>query len=398
MNIIERRVDELRPYEKNPRKNDEAVKYVAESIKQFGFKVPIVIDRDGVIVAGHTRWKAAKKLKMSTVPCIVADDLTDEQIKAFRLADNKVSEKAEWDFDLLAEEIGDLVDFDMTVFGFDDLLEENTGDAQEDDYEPELPQEPRSKPGDIYLLGKNRLMCGDSTILSDVEKLMGGQLADMLLTDPPYNVDYEGKTKEKLKIENDKMDNDSFRQFLVDAFAVADAVMKPGAVFYIWHSDSEGYNFRGACHDIGWQVRQCLIWNKNSMVMGRQDYQWKHEPCLYGWKEGTHLWASDRKQTTVIDFTRPTKNDLHPTMKPIGLFDYQIKNNTKGGDIVLDLFGGSGTTIMACQQNGRIGYMMEHDPKYVDCIIDRWEKFTGEKAVLLHGDESDSRNDQDAVS
>lgn len=352
MNIIERRVDELRPYEKNPRKNDEAVKYVAESIKQFGFKVPIVIDRDGVIVAGHTRWKAAKKLKMSTVPCIVADDLTDEQIKAFRLADNKVSEKAEWDFDLLAEEIGDLVDFDMTVFGFDDLLEENTGDAQEDDYEPELPQEPRSKPGDIYLLGKNRLMCGDSTILSDVEKLMGGQLADMLLTDPPYNVDYEGKTKEKLKIENDKMDNDSFRQFLVDAFAVADAVMKPGAVFYIWHSDSEGYNFRGACHDIGWQVRQCLIWNKNSMVMGRQDYQWKHEPCLYGWKEGTHLWASDRKQTTVIDFTRPTKNDLHPTMKPIGLFDYQIKNNTKGGDIVLDLFGGSGTTIMACQRTG----------------------------------------------
>lgn len=398
MNIIERRVDELRPYEKNPRKNDEAVKYVAESIKQFGFKVPIVIDRDGVIVAGHTRWKAAKKLKMSTVPCIVADDLTDEQIKAFRLADNKVSEKAEWDFDLLAEEMEDLVDFDMTVFGFDDLLEENTGEAQEDDYEPELPQEPRSKPGDIYLLGKNRLMCGDSTILSDVEKLMGGQLADMLLTDPPYNVDYEGKTKEKLKIENDKMDDRVFRQFLSDAFSNADMVMKPGAVFYIWHADIHGYNFRGACHDIGWQVRQCLIWNKNSMVMGRQDYQWKHEPCLYGWKEGTHLWASDRKQTTVIDFTRPTKNDLHPTMKPIGLFDYQIKNNTKGGDIVLDLFGGSGTTIMACQQNGRIGYMMEYDPKYVDCIIDRWEKFTGEKAVLLHGDESDSRNDQDAVS
>lgn len=207
MNIIERRVDELLPYEKNPRKNDDAVKYVAESIKQFGFKVPIVIDKYGVIVAGHTRWKAAKKLKMSAVPCIVADDLTDEQIKAFRLADNKVSEKAEWDFDLLAEEMEDLVDFDMTVFGFDDLLEENTGDAQEDDYEPELPQEPRSKPGDIYLLGKNRLMCGDSTILTDVEKLMGGQLADMLLTDPPYNVDYEGKTKEKLKIENDKMDD-----------------------------------------------------------------------------------------------------------------------------------------------------------------------------------------------
>ena len=394
MNIIDRKVTDLKPYEKNPRKNDEAVKYVAESIRQFGFKVPIVIDRDGVIVAGHTRWKAAKKLKLDTVPCIVADDLTEEQIRAFRLADNKVSEKAEWDFDLLNEELDGLLDFDMTVFGFDDLLEENTGDAQEDDYDPELPQEPKSKPGDIYLLGKNRLMCGDSTILSDVEKLMGGQMADMLLTDPPYNVDYEGKTNEKLKIENDKMDDRVFRQFLSDAFSNADMVMKPGAVFYIWHAATQEYNFIGACHDIGWNARQVLIWNKNSFVMGRQDYQWKHEPCLYGWKEGTHLWASDRKQTTVIDYTRPTKNDLHPTMKPIGLFDYQIKNNTKGGDIVLDLFGGSGTTIMACEQNGRIGYMMEYDPKYVDRIIDRWEKFTGEKAVLLNGDRENPEDAQ----
>ena len=394
MNIIDRKVTDLKPYEKNPRKNDEAVKYVAESIRQFGFKVPIVIDRDGVIVAGHTRWKAAKKLKLDTVPCIVADDLTEEQIRAFRLADNKVSEKAEWDFDLLNEELDGLLDFDMTVFGFDDLLEENTGDAQEDDYDPELPQEPKSKPGDIYLLGKNRLMCGDSTILSDVEKLMGGQMADMLLTDPPYNVDYEGKTNEKLKIENDKMDDRVFRQFLSDAFSNADMVMKPVAVFYIWHAATQEYNFIGACHDIGWNARQVLIWNKNSFVMGRQDYQWKHEPCLYGWKEGTHLWASDRKQTTVIDYTRPTKNDLHPTMKPIGLFDYQIKNNTKGGDIVLDLFGGSGTTIMACEQNGRIGYMMEYDPKYVDRIIDRWEKFTGEKAVLLNGDRENPEDAQ----
>lgn len=228
-------------------------------------------------------------------------------------------------------------------------------------------------------------MCGDSTVLEDVEKLMGGVQADMLLTDPPYNVNYEGKTKDKLKIKNDKMDNDNFRQFLIDAFSNADMVMKPGAVFYIWHADSEGYNFRGACFDVGWTVRQCLIWNKNSMVMGRQDYQWKHEPCLYGWKEGAgHLWASDRKQTTVINFDKPTRNDMHPTMKPIPLFDYQIKNNTKGGDVVLDLFGGSGTTIMACEQNGRRGYSMEYDPRYVDVIVDRWEKFTGAKAVLLN--------------
>lgn len=387
MNIIEKQLTEIKPYGKNPRKNDEAVKYVAESIKQFGFKVPIVIDKNGIIVAGHTRYKAAKKLNLTEVPCIVADDLTDEQIKAFRLADNKVAEKAEWDCDLLSEELDTLFDFDMAVFGFEeDVMAEET-EAIEDDYEGELPEEPKSKLGDIYQLGNHRLMVGDSTIITDVEKLMGGELADMLLTDPPYNVNYEGKTKDKLKIENDEMDNDSFRQFLVDAFSNADAVMKPGAVFYIWHADSEGYNFRGACFDVGWTVRQCLIWNKNSMVMGRQDYHWKHEPCLYGWKDGSgHLWASDRKQTTILNFDKPTRNDLHPTMKPIPLFDYQIKNNTKECDVVLDLFGGSGTTIMACEQNNRKAYVMEYDPRYADVIIDRWEQFTGKKAALINAD------------
>lgn len=212
-------------------------------------------------------------------------------------------------------------------------------------------------------------------------------LVDLLLTDPPYNVDYEGKTKDKLKIQNDKMDDEKFREFLRSAFFCADSVMKPGAVFYIWHADSEGYNFRGACRDVGWEVRQCLIWKKNSMVMGRQDYQWKHEPCLYGWKGGAgHLWAADRKQTTILEFDRPTQSALHPTMKPIALFDYQIRNNTKGGDIVLDLFGGSGTTIMACEQNGRCGYVMEYDPRYVDVIIKRWEEFTGLKAELIEGE------------
>lgn len=385
MDIINIALKDLKPYENNPRKNDDAVKYVAESIKEFGFKVPIVIDKNNVIVAGHTRYKAAKKLKMSEVPCIIADDLTDEQIKAFRLADNKVAEKAEWDFDLLNAELDDIIDLDMELFGFEDALQDDAEEAVEDEFEVELPAEPKSKLGDIYQLGNNRLMCGDSTVLEDVEKLMGGEQADMLLTDPPYNVNYEGKTKDKLKIKNDQMGNDNFRQFLTDAFSNADMVMKPGAVFYIWHADSEGYNFRGACFDAGWTVRQCLIWNKNSMVMGRQDYQWKHETCLYGWKEGAgHLWASDRKQTTVINFDKPTRNDMHPTMKPIPLFDYQIKNNTKGGDVVLDLFGGSGTTIMACEQNGRRGYSMEYDPRYVDVIVDRWEKFTGAKAVLLN--------------
>ena len=383
MNIESKLLADIVPYTKNAKKHDNRqINNVAESIKQYGFVQPIVIDRDGVIVIGHCRALAAKKLGMKEVPCVCVDDLTPEQVNALRLVDNK-SNESDWDFDLLADEIPGL---DLSSFDFDWGLPEITEEVIEDEA-PEVDEdaEPIAKLGDIWQLGRHRLMCGDSTSVEDVEKLMAGQLADMLLTDPPYNVAYEGKTKDRLTIQNDSMDNDSFRQFLRDAFTSADTVMKQGAVFYIWHADSEGYNFRGACFDIGWKVRQCLVWNKNSMVMGRQDYQWKHEPCLYGWKEGaSHLWASDRKQTTVIDYQRPTKADIHPTMKPVGLFDYQIKNNTKGGDIVLDLFNGSGTTIMACEQNGRVARCMELDPRYVDACVKRWENFTGEKAVLLH--------------
>ena len=205
----------------------------------------------------------------------------------------------------------------------------------------------------------------------------------MLLTDPPYNVAYEGKTADALTIQNDSMSDASFRTFLRDAFAAADAAMKPGAVFYIWHADSEGFNFRGACQDVEWKVRQCLVWRKNSMVMGRQDYHWRHEPCLYGWKGGAgHLWASDRKQTTILDFDRPTRSLEHPTMKPVALFEYQLLNNTKGGDLCLDLFGGSGTTLIACEKNGRYARVMELDPKYCDVIVRRWQAFTGKRAVL----------------
>ena len=230
-------------------------------------------------------------------------------------------------------------------------------------------------------------MCGDSTSTECVQKLMGGLQADLLLTDPPYGVDYTGKTKDELKIENDAKSDDDFIAFLRQAFESADSVMKSGAVFYIWHADSKAYVFRMACQMTGWEVRQVLIWVKNAMVMGRQDYQWKHEPCLYGWKAGAgHLWASDRKQTTVLEFDRPTKNKEHPTMKPVALFDYQIKNNTKGGDIVLDLFAGSGTTVIACEQNGRTEYVMEYDPRYCDEIVKRWENLTGEKAVLVNDD------------
>ena len=226
-------------------------------------------------------------------------------------------------------------------------------------------------------------MCGDSTRIDSLEELCEGVLVDMWLTDPPYNVAYEGKTKEALTIQNDKMGDEEFRQFLSESCVAANSVMKEGAVFYIWHADLEGYNFRGAVNDAGWKVRQCLIWNKQSMVMGRQDYHWKHEPCLYGWKDGAaHLWAADRKQTTVMEFDRPNRNAEHPTMKPVDLFEYQILNNTKGSDLVLDSFAGSGTTVIACEKNGRNARLMELDPKYCDVIIKRWQDYTGQKATL----------------
>lgn len=380
------KIADIRPYDRNPRNNDGAVDAVAASIKEFGWQQPIVVDRDGVIIAGHTRYKAAQKLKCKEVPVVVAENLTDEQVKAYRLADNKTGELAEWDTALLDEELAELADFDMSQFGFDTILQEEAREAEEDDYDVNLPEEPKTKPGDIYQLGRHRLMCGDSTDAESVYQLCQDGQVDMLLTDPPYGVDYTGKTKDALKIQNDATSDEMLRDMLADAFSAANNIMKPGAVFYIWHADSKALVFRIACQMAGWEVRQVLIWVKNTMVMGRQDYQWKHEPCLYGWKDGAgHLWASDRKQTTILNFDRPTKNKEHPTMKPVKLFDYQIQNNTKGGDIVLDLFGGSGTTIVACEQNGRCARVMELDPRYVDVIIDRWEKLTGEKAVLLNG-------------
>lgn len=386
MDVKNIRVSDIKPYARNQKKHPaEQVKNIATSIKKYGFVQPVVLDMNNEVIIGHGRLLAAKQLKLEEVPCVYAENLTEEQIRELRIIDNKLNE-SEWEWDFLREDLGELdfSDFDID-FGIK-LDDEDTEVVEDEPVEVDEVGEPTAKLGDVYQLGRHRLMCGDSTVQTDVDKLMNGQKADMLLTDPPYNVAYEGKTKEKLTIQNDSMDNDSFRQFLRDAFSTADSAMKEGAVFYIWHADSEGYNFRGACFDVGWKVRQCIIWNKNSMVMGRQDYQWKHEPCLYGWKDGAgHLWASDRKQTTVINWDRPTKADIHPTMKPVGLFDYQIKNNTKGGDIVLDLFNGSGTTIMACEQNGRTGYAMELDPRYVDATVKRWETFTGEKAVLLNG-------------
>ena len=385
MELITMALSEIIPYENNPRVNDDAVEAVAESIRQCGYVAPIIIDENNVILAGHTRLKALLSLGREQTEVIVRGGLTEEQKRKYRLLDNKTNELAEWDFDLLADEL-DGLDFEGFDFGFD--LDVDEPEPVDDDYEPELPKDPKSKRGDIYQLGRHRVMCGDSTSFEDVEALCDGRQMDLLLTDPPYNVDYTGKTADALKIENDSMGDETFRQFLIDAFSTADSVMKPGASFYIWHADSEGFNFRGACHDIGWTVRQCLIWAKNSMVMGRQDYQWKHEPCLYGWKEGaSHSWYSDRKQTTLLEFDRPTKSLMHPTMKPVPLFSYLIKNSSKTNDAVLDLFGGSGTTVICCEDMNRAAYVMELDPRYVDVIIDRWETHTGETAVLLSREE-----------
>lgn len=384
MEIRSVKIKEIKPYDRNAKKHDDTqINNVAESIRQFGFVQPIVIDSNGVIVIGHCRFEAAKRLKYAEVPCIMVDDLTPEQVDALRIVDNKTNESP-WDIDLLTEELQDL---DLSMFDFAWDLMEETAEATEitEDEAPEVDKtnDPISKFGQIWKLGRHRLMCGDSTSEENVKALLGGAKADLLLTDPPYGVDYTGKTKDALKIQNDAKTDEEMIEFLSSAFRAADAVMKPGAVFYIWYAGTKEHAFDKACQLTGWEVRQILIWAKNTMVMGRQDYQWKHEPCIYGWKGGAgHLWASDRKQTTILEFDRPTANKEHPTMKPIALFDYQIQNNTKGGDIVLDLFGGSGTTIMACEQNGRNACVMEYDPKYVDVIIKRWENFTGEKAVL----------------
>jgi site-specific DNA-methyltransferase (adenine-specific) len=383
-------VDTLIPYAKNARTHsDEQVAQIAGSIKEFGFNNPVLVDKDNSVIAGHGRLMAARKLGYKEVPVVKLEHLTESQRKAYILADNRIALNSGWDTSMLSLELQELKDdIDLSLLGFDadeldamlNPIEETEGLTDEDSV-PEVPVEPKTKLGDIYILGNHRLMCGDSCNIESVEKLTDG-LVDILVTDPPYNVNYEGSNG--LKIQNDSMGDEQFRQFLRDAFVAADAVMKQGAVFYIWHADVEGYNFRGACKDAGWKVRQCLVWNKDSLVMGRQDYHWKHEPCLYGWKDGAaHLWAADRKQSTIIECKKPKKNDMHPTMKPVELMEYQILNNTKGQDIVLDLFGGSGSTMIAAEKIGRKARLMELDPKYCDVIVKRWEDFTGKKAELV---------------
>jgi len=371
-----------------------------------------------VIVEGHGRLMAAKKLGMERVPVIHLDHLTDEQRRAYALAHNRTAELSEWDEVIKNLELKGIGTIDMSLFGFD------TGDdytVVEDDYDKPAPEEPDAKPGDLYRLGRHRLYCGDATLIGDVQRLTDGVLVDMLLTDPPYNVDLGGnETPEEAKarrrrtdgkvIQNDAMSDADFRRFLADSFSNAKMVMKPGAAFHIWHAAMEGYNFFGALRDAGLLPRQVLLWEKNYAVLSRQDFQWQTEPCLYGenppplfsqeeyltednqiaiygWNDGgRHYWFKNRRQKNILRFDRPTKSKEHPTMKPVLLFNYQMECNTKPGMIVLDLFAGSGTTIIAAEQNGRTAYCLEKDPKYVDVIIDRWEEFTGQRAELINGE------------
>lgn len=428
LKIEYRKVSDLLPYARNARTHsDTQVSQLAASIKEFGFNNPVAVDGDGMILCGHGRVMAAQKLGLTEVPTVCLSHLSDTQKKAYILADNKLALNAGWDNDMLKVELEDLKtsDFNLDLIGFsneelDEIMnQDEEPEVEDDDYTVAVPQEPKAKLGEVYILGKHRLMCGDSTSIQDVEKLMGGgeYQADLLLTDPPYNVDYEGGTDKKLKIKNDNMEDQAFRQFLIDVYKAADHVMKPGAPFYIWHADYEGANFRGAAKDMGWQIRECLIWVKNSLVLGRQDYQWRHEPCLYGWKAGAAHYFTDSRaestviedqvnvdklskdelktlckklldpgiETTIIHEKKPSINDVHPTMKPVKLFGRLVKNSSKRNDIVLDLFGGSGTTIVACEQLNRRAYLMELDPAYVDVIIDRYQKLTNGEVMRSDG-------------
>jgi site-specific DNA-methyltransferase (adenine-specific) len=374
MNVQEIKLKDIKPYGKNPRKNDDAVPYVAESIKQFGFKVPIVIDKNNVIVAGHTRYKAAKKLGFKSVPCIIADDLTDEQIKAFRLADNKVSEKAEWDLDLLDSEIEGIFDIDMTDFGFE--LESEELEAEEDEYQGTVPEDPVTRKGDMWKLGEHLLLCGDSTCITDVEKLMYEEKADMCFTDPPYGYEYQSNLRKKSKkfdvIENDDKILDFFPsiQLVCNGFIFICTTWK---VLDKWIPLFKKY------HDL----TNMIIWNKGGGGIGdlKHTFSTDYEVilCTNNGKEIT-----GKRIGSVWTIKKDSSSEyVHPTQKPIKLSEFAIRNTTERGDIVLDLFGGSGSTLIACEQMDRRCRMMEYDPAYCDVIVNRWEKFTGNKAELI---------------
>ena len=394
MNIQKIKITKLKPAEYNPRKDlkpeDEEYQKIKKSITEFGYVAPVIVNSNMTVIGGHQRLKILKELGYTDVECVIVD-LDPNKEKALNIALNKIS--GDWDDNKLEELLAELkqtdIDMDITGFSFDEvdeILKDITGSKEDDfDIQQALDEidEPITKTGDIWILGKHRLMCGDSTQKEQVLRLMNNQEADMILTDPPYNVDYEGKTADALKIENDNMNETEFYNFLLDSFRNMYESVKHGGSVYVFHADTEGLNFRNAFKSCGFKLAQCLVWVKNTFVMGRQDYQWRHEPILYGWKEGAgHYFVDDRKQSTVLEFDKPSKNAEHPTMKPVDLLVYLIKNSSKENDLILDLFGGSGSTLIAATQTQRRCYTMELDPKYCDVIIKRWENLTGKKAIL----------------
>ena len=408
-------IDRLVPYINNARTHSpEQINKLRSSLREFGFINPVIIDRDYGVIAGHGRILAAKEEGITEVPCVFADYLTEAQKKAYIIADNRMAMDAGWDEELLRVEIEALQAeaFDVSLTGFDpneidDLFKENLKDGLHDDdfdIEAELKKPTFTKAGDVWTLGRHRLVCGDSTKKETYDTLMDGKKANLVLTDPPYNVNYEGTAG---KIKNDHMANDAFYQFLLDAFTNMEAVMADDASIYVFHADTEGLNFRRAFADAGFYLSGCCIWKKNSLVLGRSPYQWIHEPVLFGWKKsGKHAWYAGRKETTVWEYDKPKKNADHPTMKPIALLAYPIMNSSMTNALVLDPFGGSGSTLIACEQSERTCYTVELDEKYCDVIVKRYIEQVGSAegvtvlrdGVTLRFDEVSTEEEQGLIS
>ena len=377
-------INKLIPYVNNARThNAQQINKLRSSLREFGFINPVIIDRDFNVIAGHGRIMAAKEEGINEVPCVFVDYLTEAQKKAYILADNRMAMDAGWDEELLKVEIEALQaeDFDLSLTGFDESelagFFDTADDAKEDDFDvdAELEKPPVTKSGDLWLLGNHRLLCGDSTKEESYTLLMNSKKANLVVTDPPYNVNYQGTAG---KIKNDNLENDKFYQFLFDAFTCMEKAMADDASIYVFHADTEGLNFRKAFADAGFYLSGTCIWKKQSLVLGRSPYQWQHEPCLFGWKKnGKHQWYSDRKQTTIWEFDKPKKNGDHPTMKPVPLIAYPIKNSSMSNCIVLDPFGGSGSTLIACEHTNRICHTIELDEKYCDVIVKRYIEQVG---------------------
>lgn len=386
-------IESITPYDRNPRKNDGAISKVAASIEAFGFKQPIVVDKDHVIIVGHTRYLASQQLGLKEVPVLVAEDLTAEQAKAYRLADNRTHEESEWDNDLLALELGDLsrLEFNLSLTGFNTdemaglmaMAESVAKGLTDEDACNDVSEQSISKPGDTWQLGRHRVMCGDSTVLDQIQLLMANTLADMVFTDPPYNIDYEGHTKDQLKMVGDDQSPEAFREFLQEVFSNCIQVVKKSASLYICHGASYQREFQNALEANGFCIRNQLIWAKHHFAQSFGRYKFQHEPIFYCHvQDESDPWHGDKAQTTLWAFDKPAANRLHPTMKPVGLIEKALQNSSQAGNIILDLFGGSGSTLIACEKLGRSARLMEIDPKYVDVIIARWQAFTGKTAVL----------------